>query len=41
MLLDIFSKDYHLKDKRDKAYEAIKEELRTLPSQILNIRLLG
>ena len=26
-LWDIFSKDYHLKDKRDKAYEKIQEEL--------------
>ena len=24
---DIFSKDYHMKDKRDKAYEEIQEEL--------------
>ena len=26
-LWDIFSKDYHMKDKRDKAYEKIQEEL--------------
>ena len=27
-LWDIFSKDYHMKDKRDKAYEKIQEEHR-------------
>ena len=26
-LWDVFSKDYHMKDKRDKAYEKIQEEL--------------
>ena len=39
-LWDIFSKDYHLKDKRDKAYEAIKEEL-DIPSADIKYKIVG
>ena len=37
-LWDIFSKDYHMKDKRDKAYEKIQEELDIL---IAEIKIIG
>ena len=37
-LWDIFSKDYHMKNKRDKAYEKIQEEL-DIP--ITEIKIIG
>ena len=39
-LWDIFSKDYHLKDKRDKAYEKIQEELDIPITEIKN-KIIG
>ena len=39
-LWDIFSKDYHMKDKRDKAYEKIQEKLDIPITQIKN-KIIG
>ena len=39
-LWDIFSKDYHMKDKRDKAYEKIQEELDIPITEIKN-KIIG
>lgn len=35
-----FSKDYHLKDKRDKAYEVIKEEM-DIPIADIQCKIVG
>ena len=39
-LWDIFSKDYHMKDKREKAYEKIQEELDIPITEIKN-KIIG
>ena len=39
-LWDIFSKDYHMKDKRDKAYEKIQEEL-DIPITEIKDKIIG
>ena len=39
-LWDVFSKDYHMKDKRDKAYEKIQEEL-DIPITKIKNKIIG
>ena len=39
-LWDVFSKDYHIKDKRDKAYEKIQEEL-DIPITEIKKKIIG